>query len=308
MLREIIILQLGQCGNQIGFEFWKQLCVEYGISFEGIVEEFVIEGIDCKDVFFYQVDDEYYIFWVVLLDLEFWVIYFIFNFFYVKFYNLENIYLLEYGGGVGNNWVSGFFQGEKIYEDIFDIIDWEVDGSDSLEGFVLCYFIVGGIGFGLGFYFLEWLNDRYFKKLVQIYLVFFNQDEMSDVVVQFYNLFFIFKRLMQNVDCVVVLDNIVLNWIVIDCLYIQNLFFFQINQLVFIIMLVSIIILCYFGYMNNDFIGFIVLFIFILWFYFFMIGYIFFIMDQLVVSVRKIMVLDVMRWLLQFKNVMVFIG
>ncbi|XP_040187779.1 tubulin gamma-1 chain-like [Rana temporaria] len=54
MPREIITLQLGQCGNQIGFEFWKQLCAEHGISPEGIVEEFATEGTDRKDVFFYQ--------------------------------------------------------------------------------------------------------------------------------------------------------------------------------------------------------------------------------------------------------------
>jgi hypothetical protein len=31
----MIMLQLGQCGNQIGFEFWKKLCREHGISPEG---------------------------------------------------------------------------------------------------------------------------------------------------------------------------------------------------------------------------------------------------------------------------------
>nr|KAF6459579.1 tubulin gamma 2 [Rousettus aegyptiacus] len=70
MPREIITLQLGQCGNQIGFEFWKQLCAEHGISPEGIVEEFATEGTDRKDVFFYQADDEHYIPRAVLLDLE----------------------------------------------------------------------------------------------------------------------------------------------------------------------------------------------------------------------------------------------
>lgn len=35
------------------------------------------------------------------------------------------------------------------------MIDWEVDGSDSFVGFVICYSIVGGIGFGMGLYLLE---------------------------------------------------------------------------------------------------------------------------------------------------------
>ncbi|ELW54983.1 Tubulin gamma-1 chain [Tupaia chinensis] len=282
MPREIITLQLGQCGNQIGFEFWKQLCAEHGISPEGIVEEFATEGTDRKDVFFSQADDEHYIPRAVLLDLEPRVIHCILNSPYAKLYNPENIYLSEHGGGAGNNWASGFSQGEKIHEDIFDIIDREADGSDSLEGFVLCHSIAGGTGSGLGSYLLERLNDRYPKKLVQTYSVFPNQDEMSDVVVQPYNSLLTLKRLTQNADCVdemsdvvvqpynslltlkrltqnadcvVVLDNTALNRIATDRLHIQNPSFSQINQLVSTIMSASTTTLRYPGYMNNDLIG-----------------------------------------------------
>ena len=51
-------------------EFWKQLCAEHGISPDGILQDFVVEGLDRKDVFFYQADDEHYIPRAVLLDLE----------------------------------------------------------------------------------------------------------------------------------------------------------------------------------------------------------------------------------------------
>jgi len=51
----MITLQLGQCGNQIGFEFWKTLCEEHGISPSGVLEDFAVEGNDRKDVYFYQV-------------------------------------------------------------------------------------------------------------------------------------------------------------------------------------------------------------------------------------------------------------
>lgn len=43
MPREIITLQVGQCGNQIGMEFWKQLCLEHGISKDGILEDFATQ-------------------------------------------------------------------------------------------------------------------------------------------------------------------------------------------------------------------------------------------------------------------------
>jgi hypothetical protein len=93
MPREIITLQVGQCGNQsewgsppappggpgprarnvapvaaappltlrapnpaaVGMEFWKQLCLEHGIAPDGMLEDFATAGGDRKDVFFYQV-------------------------------------------------------------------------------------------------------------------------------------------------------------------------------------------------------------------------------------------------------------
>uniref|UniRef100_A0A2K5LN01 Tubulin gamma chain n=1 Tax=Cercocebus atys TaxID=9531 RepID=A0A2K5LN01_CERAT len=276
MPREIITLQLGQCGNQIGLEFWKQLCTEHGISPKGTVEEFAIK------------EDEHYIPWAVLLDLEPRVIHSILNSPYPKLYNPENIYLLEHGGGAGNNWASRFSQRE----------------NDNLDGFVLYQPIAGGTGSGFGPYLLEWLNDRYPKKLVQTYSVFLNQDEISDVVIQLYNSLLTLKRLMQNADCVVVLHNTALNQIAIDPLNIQNPSFSQTNQLVSTIMSASTFTLHYPGYMNNDLISLIASLIPTPWLHFLMTGYTLLTMDQSVASVRKITVLD----LLQPKNVMVSTG
>jgi hypothetical protein len=99
---EIITLQVGQCGNQIGSEFWRQarapgarssvrasrslarflksfacarrraqLCLEHGISKDGVLEDYATQGAgDRKDVFFYQADDEHYVPRALLLDLE----------------------------------------------------------------------------------------------------------------------------------------------------------------------------------------------------------------------------------------------
>ena len=50
-----------------------------------------------------------------------------------------------------------------MQEEIFDIIDREVDGSDSLEGFVFIHSIAGGTGSGMGSHLLENINDRYLK-------------------------------------------------------------------------------------------------------------------------------------------------
>lgn len=236
MPREIISLQVGQCGNQIGTEFWKQLCAEHGIGKDGVLEPFAAansEGAggcgDRKDVFFYQADDEHYVPRALLLDLEPRVINGIQNSEYRELYNPENIYVSSHGGGAGNNWASGYSQAEAVQEDLMEMIDREADGSDSLEGFVLCHSIAGGTGSGMGSYFLEALNDRYGKKLVQTYSVFPNQLDTSDVVVQPYNSLLTLKRLTLNADCVVVLDNTALNRIATERLHIPNPTFSQVS-------------------------------------------------------------------------------
>ncbi|KAG5056262.1 hypothetical protein JHK85_008772 [Glycine max] len=305
MPREIITLQVGQCGNQIGMEFWKQLCLEHGISKDGILEDFATQGGDRKDVFFYQADDQHYIPRALLIDLEPRVINGIQNSDYRNLYNHENIFVSDHGGGAGNNWASGYDQGQHVEEEIMDMIDREADGSDSLEGFVLCHSIAGGTGSGMGSYLLETLNDRYSKKLVQTYSVFPNQMETSDVVVQPYNSLLTLKRLTLNADCVVVLDNTALNRIAVERLHLSNPSFAQTNSLVSTVMSASTTTLRYPGYMNNDLVGLLASLIPTPRCHFLMTGYTPLTVERQANLIRKTTVLDVMRRLLQAKNIMV---
>ena len=48
-------------------------------------------------------------------------------------YNPENIFVSKDGGGAGNNWAQGYAWGEKIYEEVMEMIEREAEGSDSLE-------------------------------------------------------------------------------------------------------------------------------------------------------------------------------
>jgi len=43
------------------------------------------------------------------------------------------------GGGAGNNWAAGYGRGNSLNEEIFDIIDREAEGSDSLEVLTTTY-------------------------------------------------------------------------------------------------------------------------------------------------------------------------
>ena len=104
----------------------------------------------------------------------------------------------------------------------------------------------------MGSYLLETLNDRFSKKLVQIYSVFPNQMETSDVVVRPYNSLLTLKWLTLNADCIIVLDNTALNRIAVERLHLSNPRFAQTNSLVSTVLSTSTTTLRYPGYMNND--------------------------------------------------------
>ena len=190
-----------------------------------------------------------------MIDLEPRVINSIQNGLYSNLYNPENFFVSKHGGGAGNNWgkgkstskhrisshfstkLRGFFcfkiiyltclhaiilgyeEGERVSDDILDMIDREADGSDSLEGFVMTHSIAGGTGSGLGSYLLEAINDRFPKKLIQTYSVFPND---NDVVIQPYNCVLTMKRLTLNADAVVVIDNCALTQMVTERLKLKD--------------------------------------------------------------------------------------
>lgn len=206
------------------------------------------------------------------------------------------------------------------------MIDREADGSDSLEGFMMLHSIAGGTGSGLGSFLLERLNDRFPKKIIQTYSVFPDTTNAGDVVVHPYNSLLAMRRLTQNADSVVVLDNGALSRIAADRLHVQEPSFQQTNQLVCpripyirwqhqtnnckqvsTVMSASTTPLRYPGYMHNDLVSIIASLIPTPRCHFLMTSYTPFTGTSLEAAktVRKTTVLDVMRRLLQPKNRMV---
>jgi len=175
------------------------------------------------------------------------------------------------------------------------------------QGFFLLHSIAGGTGSGLGSFLLERLNDAFPKKLIQTYSVFPNSEETSDVVVQPYNSVLTLKRLVNNADSVVVLDNAALSRIASDRLHLQNPSYHQTNQLVSTVMSTSTTTLRYPGYMNNDLCGILASLIPSPRAHFLMTSYTPFTSDNVDrgKATMKTTVLDVMRRLLQPKNRMV---
>eukprot|EP00375_Theileria_parva_P000581 XP_763251.1 tubulin subunit gamma [Theileria parva strain Muguga] len=210
MTKEIVTLQVGQCGNNIANEFWNQISLEHGINKDGFLLDKKCIG-DNRDVFFFQTGTNRYYPRALLIDLEPRVISSILNSENKNLFNPENVFLSKDSMGAGNNWGVGYTYGNQLNDELSEIVDREVDNADNLEGFILSHSIGGGTGSGLGSYLLEMINENYPKKVIKTFSVFPQLKKSSDVVVQPYNTILSLKRLILNADLVSVIDNNVVN-------------------------------------------------------------------------------------------------
>ncbi|KAK6459348.1 Tubulin/FtsZ family, GTPase domain-containing protein [Scheffersomyces xylosifermentans] len=233
---ETITLQTGQCGNQVGLQYWKQLAGEHGIGPDGTPEPFPTnnglgfrsESIpietsstkyrdDRPELFFTVSDSNKYTPRSVLIDLEPSVIAKCTS--SLPMYNPRNIHLSEQGNGAANNWKHGYNYGLQNQEELLNLIDREADKCDNLANFQLFHSVAGGTGAGVGSLLLETLSDRYgTKKLINTFSIFPSNEKTSDVVVQPYNTVLTLQRLIEYSDATFIYHNDALNTI-------QNLLF-----------------------------------------------------------------------------------
>jgi tubulin gamma len=305
-MKKIISLQIGQCGNQIGYTFWQRQAQEHGIDPAGVLSRPNDSIEDRKDIFFYAADDGRYVPRAILIDLEERVVNSIKKSRYSHFYNPENILVYE-GGGAGNNWASGYDHGVSHYEDIADVVRREVEVADALEGFFYCHSIAGGTGSGLGSLLLERFSDEYPKATTMTYSV-FPDTTFSDVNVQPYNSVLTMRRLAEKADAVVILDNSALYQIAGSKLNLAKgtpESHEAINDLVSVVMAATTTTLRFPSYSNNDMVSLLAPLIPIPQCHFLMTGYTPLLLGASQQIVRRTSVIDVMNRLLDPKNLMV---
>ena len=69
-MREILHLQVGQCGNQIGTKFWEIICQEHGINEAGTYDGDSDLQLERIDVYFNEGQNGRYVPRSILVDLE----------------------------------------------------------------------------------------------------------------------------------------------------------------------------------------------------------------------------------------------
>ncbi|CAH0406219.1 unnamed protein product [Chilo suppressalis] len=204
-MREIVHVQVGRCGNQIGGKFWEVISDEHGIDPDGCyqgdsdlqlerINVYYSEGTNCK-----------YVPRAVLVDLEPSTMDSVRAGPFGRIFRPDNI---VYGdSGAGNNWAKGHFsEGADILEAILDVARKEAEGCDCLQGFQLVHSLGGGTGSGLGTLLLSNLVEEYPDRILASFSI-VPSPKVSDTVVEPYNSTLSINQLIENTNQTYCIDN-----------------------------------------------------------------------------------------------------
>jgi len=204
-MREIISVQVGQCGNQIGGKFWETVCAEHGIGADGIYKGDSAQQLERADVYFTEVDGKRWVPRAVLVDLEPGTMDATRASPIGKIFRPDNFVFGQ--NGAGNNWAKGHYtEGAELIDSVLDVIRREAESADSLQGFQLTHSLGGGTGSGMGTLLLSKMREEYPDRMLSTYSV-MPSPKVSDTVIEPYNATLSIHQLIENADSVVCLDN-----------------------------------------------------------------------------------------------------
>ena len=201
---EIINIQVGQCGNQIGCKFWEQICEEHGISPTGAYigdSDLQLEKIS---TFYNESMDFKYQPRVIQTDLEPSTKDQIKSSPINILYKTDNFIMGQ--TGAGNNWAKGYYtEGAELIDSLLDVVREEVEICDHMQGFEIFHGLAGGTGSGMGTLLISKLREEFPNKKIISISVF--PGPILDSVVPPYNCTLSMHQLIEETDAVFVLDN-----------------------------------------------------------------------------------------------------
>ncbi|VDN18167.1 unnamed protein product [Gongylonema pulchrum] len=131
-MREIIHIQAGQCGNQIGTKFWEVISDEHGIEPDGSYKGDSALQLERIDVYFEEAQGKKYVPRAVLVDLEPGTMDSVRYSTYGKLFRPDNFVFGQ--SGAGNNWAKGHYtEGAELVDEVLDVLRKEAESSDCLQ-------------------------------------------------------------------------------------------------------------------------------------------------------------------------------
>ncbi|XP_012501619.1 PREDICTED: tubulin beta-4A chain isoform X10 [Propithecus coquereli] len=125
-MREIVHLQAGQCGNQIGAKFWEVISDEHGIDPTGTYHGDSDLQLERINVYYNEATGGNYVPRAVLVDLEPGTMDSVRSGPFGQIFRPDNFVFGQ--SGAGNNWAKGHYtEGAELVDAVLDVVRKEVD-------------------------------------------------------------------------------------------------------------------------------------------------------------------------------------
>ncbi|XP_030640276.1 tubulin beta-5 chain isoform X4 [Chanos chanos] len=125
-MREIVHIQAGQCGNQIGAKFWEVISDEHGIDPTGTYHGDSDLQLDRISVYYNEATGGKYVPRAILVDLEPGTMDSVRSGPFGQIFRPDNFVFGQ--SGAGNNWAKGHYtEGAELVDSVLDVVRKEVD-------------------------------------------------------------------------------------------------------------------------------------------------------------------------------------
>jgi len=249
-MREIIHVQVGQCGNQVGAKFWEVVSEEHGIDPSGTYKGDTDLQLERINVYYNEVSGNKYVPRALLVDLEPGVLDAIKASPNGGMFRPDN--LVHAQSGAGNNWAKGHYtEGAELVESVIDVVRKEAENCDCLQGFQICHSLGGGTGSGLGTLLISKIREEFPDRMMCTFSV-MPSPKVSDTVVEPYNATLSIHQLVENSDEVMCIDNEALYDICFRTLKLTTPSYGDLNHLVSVVMSGITACLRFPGQLNSD--------------------------------------------------------
>ncbi|WAR25801.1 LOW QUALITY PROTEIN: TBB4-like protein [Mya arenaria] len=204
-MREIVHLQAGQCGNQIGAKFWEVISDEHGIDPTGAYHGDSDLQLERINVYYNEASGGKYVPRAVLVDLEPGTMDSVRSGPFGQIFRPDNFVFGQ--SGAGNNWAKGHYtEGAELVDSVLDVVRKEAESCDCLQGFQLTHSLGGGTGSGMGTLLISKIREEYPDRIMNTYSV-VPSPKVSDTVVEPYNATLSVHQLVENTDETFCIDN-----------------------------------------------------------------------------------------------------
>ncbi|KXS14612.1 beta tubulin [Gonapodya prolifera JEL478] len=205
-MREIVNVQVGQCGNQIGSAFWETICAEHGIQADGTYAGTSDYQKERLNVYFNEASQgNKFVPRTVLVDLEPGTLDVIKSGPMGTVFRPDNFVFAQ--SSAGNNWAKGHLtEGAELIGSVLDVVRKEAEGTDCLQGFQLSHSLGGGTGSGLGTLIVSKIREEFPDRMIATFSV-APSPKVSDTVVEPYNAVLSASILTENTDATFCIDN-----------------------------------------------------------------------------------------------------